>query len=71
VFGWRLDEARIADNRAVPEPLRDELASELALMGMHVGRSGWQLDRLLREDIGRGYRFWPIDEDVAEAFGEG
>lgn len=71
VFGWRLDEARVADNGAVPEPVRDELASELALMGMHVGRSGWQLDRLLREDVGRGYRFWPIDEDVAEAFGEG
>lgn len=71
VFGWRLDEARIADNGAVPEPVRDELASELALMGVHVGRSGWQLDRLLRDDIGRGYRFWPIDEDVAEAFGGG
>lgn len=71
VFGWRLDQARTADNGSVPEPVRDLLASELALMGMHVGRSGWQLDRLLNEDVGRGYRFWPIDEDVAEAFGEG
>lgn len=71
VFGWRLDEARIADNRPVPEGVRDDLAAELALIGMHVGRSGWQLDRLLREDVGRGYRFWPIHEDVAEAFGEG
>lgn len=71
VFGWRLDEARIADNGPVPEAARDELASQLALMGVHVGRSGWQLDRLLREDVGRGYRFWSIDEDVAEAFGEG
>ncbi len=71
VFGWRLDQARVADNGPVPEAVRDALAGELALMGMHVGRSGWQLDRLLREDVGRGYRFWPVEEDVAEAFGEG
>lgn len=71
VFGWRLDEARIADNGAVPEPVRDELASELALMGVHVGRSGWQLDRLLHEDVGRGYQFWSVDAELAEAFGGG
>jgi hypothetical protein len=71
VFGWRLDEARLADNGVVPEPVRDEIACDLALMGVHVGRSGWQLDRLLREDVGRGYRFWPVEDDVAEAFGEG
>lgn len=71
VFGWRLEEARLADNRAVPEPVRDEIMADLALMGVHVGRSGWQLDRLLREDVGRGYRLWPVEADVAEAFGEG
>lgn len=69
VFGWRLDEARIARNAAVPEALREEIISELALMGVHVGRSGWAIDRLLREDVGRGYRYWPVEEDVAEAFG--
>ncbi|MFN4176261.1 hypothetical protein [Phenylobacterium sp.] len=71
VFGWRPEEARLAGNRPVPEPLRDEIMADLALMGVHVGRSGWQLDRLLREDVGRGYRFWPVEAEVAEAFGEG
>lgn len=70
VFGWRMDEARTVRNAPVPEAVREEIISELALMGMRVGRSGWALDRLLREDVGRGYRFWPADEDVAEAFGE-
>jgi hypothetical protein len=69
IFGWRMDEARGAHNTPVPEPVRDEIASDLALMGVHVGRSGWALDRLLREDVGRGYRYWPAAEDVAEAFG--
>lgn len=70
VFGWRMDEARISGNAAVPEAVREEIRSELALMGVHVGRSGWALDRLLRDDVGRGYRYWPVAEDVAEAFGE-
>jgi hypothetical protein len=70
VFGWRLDEARTFRNQAAPEAVRDEILSDLSLMGVHVGRSGWALDRLLREDVGRGYRYWPVEEDVAEAFGD-
>lgn len=70
VFGWRMDEARLAGNAPVPPPLREEIRSELALMGVHVGRSGWSLDRLLRDDVGRGYRYWPVAEDVAGAFGD-
>ncbi|HEY0651307.1 hypothetical protein [Phenylobacterium sp.] len=69
VFGWRMDEARVARNAAVPEALREEIISELALMGVHVGRSGWSIDRLLRDDVGRDYRYWPVADDVAEAFG--
>lgn len=70
VFGWRMDEARTSRNAPVPEAVRDEIRSELALMGVHVGRSGWALDRLLRDDVGRGFRYWPVAEDVAEAFGQ-
>jgi hypothetical protein len=69
IFGWRLDEARIARNQPVPEAVREEIISELALMSVHVGRNGWQFDRLLREDVGRGYRYYPVSEDVAGAFG--
>jgi hypothetical protein len=69
VFGWRLDEARARGNAPVPEAVREAIVTELALMGVHVGRSGWAIDRLLREDVGRGYRYWPVADDVAEAFG--
>ena len=69
VFGWRMDEARISRNAPVPNALRDEITSELALMGVHVGRAGWALERLLREDVGRDYDYWPVENDVAEAFG--
>ena len=70
VFGWRMDEARTFRNAAVPADVREDILSDLSLMGVHVGRSGWSLDRLLRDDVGRGYRYWPVEEDVAEAFGD-
>ncbi|MBW8813298.1 MAG: hypothetical protein JF588_07705 [Caulobacterales bacterium] len=70
IFGWRLEEARVGGNGAVPEAAREAIVSELALMGVHVGRSGWRLERLLRDDVGRGYRYWPPSQDVAEAFGD-
>lgn len=70
IFGWRLEEARLAENAAVPEPVRDAIAGELALMGVHVGRSGWELDRALSVDVGRTYVLRPAEEVLAEAFGE-
>lgn len=70
IFGWRLEEARLADNAAVPEAVRDALAGELALMGVHVGRSGWELDRALSVDVGRAYCLRPAEEVLAEAFGD-
>lgn len=70
IFGWRLEEARLADNVPVPEAVRDAIAGELALMGVHVGRSGWELDRALSVDVGRTYVLRPADEVMAEAFGE-
>lgn len=69
VFGWRLEEARGAGNMPLSESAQDEIVSALALMGVHVGRSGWALDRLLREDVGRSFGFRPAEADVAEAFG--
>lgn len=68
VFGWRLEQARIAGNAPVPEALRDEIVSELALMGVHVGRSGWELERALR-NVDRRWTTPALDEVVAEVFG--
>lgn len=68
IFGWRLEQARIAGNRAVPEALREEIISELALMGVHVGRSGWELERAL-SSIEGARRAPSVEETVAEVFG--
>lgn len=68
VYGWRLDEARIARNAAVPPEVREEIISELALMGVHVGRSGWELDRALNALRG-GPGLRPVEDAVAEVFG--
>jgi hypothetical protein len=68
VFGWRLEQARLADNAAVPLSVRKAILGDLALMGVHVGRSGWELHRLLHADVGRGYPLRPAAEAAAEAF---
>ncbi len=51
-FGWVLDQARLASNKPVPEPTRAAIRQELTAMGVHVGRSFWQIDSLL-DDVGR------------------
>lgn len=68
IFGWRLEQARLADNEPVPYELREQIVSELALMGVHVGRSGWELDRALSGFAG-DWRPPSVEEVVAEAFG--
>lgn len=68
IFGWRLEQARLADNEPVPHDLREAIVSELALMGVHVGRSGWELDRALSGFAG-DWRPPSVEEVVAEAFG--
>lgn len=67
VFGWRLDEVRAARNAAVPEEAREPLLDELALIGVHVGRSGWELHRWLNTDVGVAYRL-PAPDAFANPF---
>lgn len=69
ITGWRLEQARLADNMAVPEALRDEIISELALMGVQVGRSCWELDRALAGVEGDTFVLRPLEDVVADAFG--
>ncbi len=68
IYGWRLEQARIAGNEPVPADLREEIISELSLMGVHVGRSGWALERAL-EGAERRWSAQSVDDVVAEAFG--
>ena len=62
VFGWRLNEVRTARNGFVPQEARGPLLDDLALMGVHVGRSGWDLHSYLNAEVGIGYALPPPDD---------
>jgi hypothetical protein len=70
VFGWRLSEAKGPSNAVLDADVREDLVCDLALMGVHVGRSGWQLERALNPDVGLAWRFPAIEADLAEVFGD-
>lgn len=69
IFGWRLEEAKGPNNAALDKDSRASLIAELVAMGVHVGRSGWQLERALCRDVGRGWRLPSVAEDLVEVFG--
>ena len=69
VFGWRLEEAKGPNNDVLDADARAALAAELAILGVSVGRSGWQLERALRPDVGRDWRLPSVAEDLVEVFG--
>ncbi|WP_296597143.1 hypothetical protein [Phenylobacterium sp.] len=70
IFGWRLEEAKGPNNDPLDAETRASLTAELGLLGVHVGRSGWQLERALCPDVGRGWRLPSVAEDLAEVFGD-
>lgn len=70
IFGWRLSEAKGPKNAPIDKDVREELAAELATMGVYVGRSGWQLERALSADLGRTWRLPTVAEDLADVFGD-
>ncbi|WP_068879127.1 hypothetical protein [Phenylobacterium sp. CCH12-B4] len=69
IFGWRLEEAKGPNNEVLDPEARRALAAELAALGVHVGRSGWQLERALSRDVGRDWRLPSVAEDLVEVFG--
>ena len=70
IFGWRLNEAKGRGNALLAKDVRAEIAAELATMSVYVGRSGWQLERALNADVGRGWRLPGVAEDLADVFGD-
>jgi hypothetical protein len=70
IFGWRLEEAKGPGNAVLDQGVREALADELALMGVYVGRSGWQLERALSADLGRTWRLPTVADDLADVFGD-
>lgn len=69
IFGWRLEEAKGPNNDALDHDSRASLVADLTAMGVHVGRSGWQLERALCPDVGRGWRLPSVADDLVEVFG--
>lgn len=72
VFGWRLNEAKLVENATVPAELRDEIVAELALMGVHCGRTSWELERALNVaaagQVVHGHVLRTAEEALADAF---
>ena len=67
LHGWALNQARLAGNKPVPEPLRTAIIEELRSMGVTVDRTLWQLDNALQDVAG------PLPDPVAtraEAIGD-
>lgn len=48
LFGWRLDEALSVGNAPVAPQVWPALEAELRAIGVHVGRSAWELQELVR-----------------------
>jgi len=69
IFGWRLEEAKGPNNDVLDKESRADLVGELTALGVYVGRSGWQLERALCPDTGRGWRLPTVAEDLADVFG--
>jgi hypothetical protein len=70
VYGWRLDEARLARNANVPKPVQEAISAELRGMGVHVGRTSWSLERALGWAHQPEFRLDEPDADVAGLYGD-
>ncbi|MFN3856243.1 MAG: hypothetical protein ACK4RV_00720 [Caulobacter sp.] len=68
IYGWRLSEAAIAGNDAVPKPLRRVLADDLRAIGVHVGRSQYDMRDLLRNAHEVTFKMVPLEEAFDDAF---
>ncbi|MGZ3275077.1 MAG: hypothetical protein ACXWKY_17085 [Caulobacteraceae bacterium] len=69
LHGWRLDQARLADNKPVPLDARGPLVDTLRSMGVHVGRSVWDLSNALRR-LGQAPAPSQPEQDVVAALFE-
>ncbi len=67
-FGWRLDQARLENNRSVDEATRIAIVAELRGMGIHVGRSAWQIRRALDRAGSPSFDLESLDAAIADYF---
>jgi hypothetical protein len=67
-FGWRLDQARLENNKSVDETTRVAIVDELRGMGIHVGRSAWQIRHALERAGSPGFELESEDAAIADYF---
>lgn len=70
LWGWRLDEARLRNNDIMGPADREPLIAELRGMGVHVGRSFWQLHRDSWNAQHGTFVLEPVDAAIGAHFGE-
>jgi hypothetical protein len=70
LFGWRLEQARLANNDVPARPVRDAINAELRSWGVHVGRSCWQLENATEQAQNDWYRYWPVEEAIDDFYGD-
>jgi len=71
LHGWRLNQARLQGNKAILEPMRSLIVQDLNGMGVHVGRTQWQIDSALDDVICKSSDpVAPHAQVVRELFGE-
>lgn len=67
-FGWRLDQARLENNKSVDDATRGAIVEELRGMGIHVGRSAWQIRHALERAGSPGFELESVDAAIADYF---
>lgn len=67
-FGWRLDQARLENNKSVDDATRAAIIAELRGMGIHVGRSAWQIRRALERAASPTFELESVDAAIADYF---
>jgi hypothetical protein len=67
-FGWRLDQARLENNQSVDEATRAAIIAELRGLGVHVGRSAWQIRHALDRAASPNFELEPVDAAIADYF---
>lgn len=69
LWGWILDQGRLAKNVAVPADLQAEIAADLETMGVYCGRGCWYLRDCLEDAHKDSFRFRDEAGQRAWAFG--
>ncbi|HWW24844.1 MAG TPA: hypothetical protein VNZ85_02990, partial [Caulobacter sp.] len=67
-FGWRPDQARLENNKAVDDATRAAIIKELRGMGIHVGRSAWQIRHALERAGSPNFELESEDAAIADYF---